>query len=135
MRTDLLESHRLPLDSILIMLSELRPKVLDIASDSSDPSSPTNKDVLSFLKSVSLSGLLPPSPQTRPRKFTFSPQSITWLASLAYGSIYLSSLELLRELPVLLFGVERARRVSAIPDLVEGVASFVMSKVGKGVSK
>lgn len=42
---------------------------------------------------------------------------------------------MLRELPVLLFGVERARRVSAIPDLVEGVASFVMSKVGKGVSK
>ena len=60
-----------------------------------------------------------------------SPQSLTWLASLVYGSIYLGSLELLRDVPVQLFGVAQAQRRGL--DLVGGatsVANFVMAKVG-----
>ncbi|ORY88647.1 high-temperature-induced dauer-formation protein-domain-containing protein [Leucosporidium creatinivorum] len=101
----------LPLDSIHIMLAELRPLVLDLPSSTTTPlssstssaSAPTS--AISLLSSASLSGLLPPAPPPHPRKFLASPQSVTWLASLIYGNIYLSNLELLREVEVRLFGV------------------------------
>ncbi|KAK4049719.1 hypothetical protein OIV83_003994 [Microbotryomycetes sp. JL201] len=111
----------LPLDSIMIMLSELRPLVLDLVnnlSESSPPllstSSPSPSSAISLLSSASLSGLLPPAPQPVVRKFTFSRQSITWFASIIYGSIYLSMLELCRDVPVQLFGVATASRASGV---------------------
>lgn len=92
------------------MLSELRPLVLDLPSSTTTPlsssansSAPTS--AISLLSSASLSGLLPLAPPPHPRKFLSSPQSVTWLASLVYGNIYLSNLELLREVEVRLFGV------------------------------
>ncbi|KAM0746881.1 hypothetical protein T439DRAFT_306349 [Meredithblackwellia eburnea MCA 4105] len=119
----------LPLDSILIMLAELRPKVFELSS-----SPDNNAQAITFLKSASLSGLLPSPPPLKPRRFIYTPQSITWLASLVYGSIYLGSLELLREVPVQLFAVAQAARRGGAFDLVtqnvaQNVASL-MSKVG-----
>ncbi|KAM0787084.1 hypothetical protein ACM66B_006342 [Microbotryomycetes sp. NB124-2] len=106
----------LPLDSIMIMLSELRPLVLDLAPDDSSPvlttSSPTPASAISLLSSASLAGLLPPAPQPIPRKFIFSRQSTTWFASIVYGSVYLSTLELCRDVPVQLFAVATASSVS-----------------------
>ncbi|KAK4700481.1 hypothetical protein P7C70_g5768, partial [Phenoliferia sp. Uapishka_3] len=120
-------SHSLPLDTIQIMLAELRTKVLELG-----PTPETNGPAIAFLRSASLVGLLPPPPPLRPRTFITTPQSLTWLASLVYGSIYLGSLELLRDVPVSLFAVAQAARRGARLDLVNGamsVAQFVMSKV------
>lgn len=118
---------RLPLDSILIMLSELRPRIPDFSTTADN-----NPAAIAFLSSASLVGLLPPPPPLHPRRFIYTPQSLTWLASLVYGSIYLGSLELLRDVPVQLFAVAQAARRGPTVDLVNGatsVANFVMAKV------
>ncbi|KAK4056096.1 hypothetical protein OIO90_002827 [Microbotryomycetes sp. JL221] len=102
----------LPLDSIMIMLSELGPLVVDLvneqdtlSSKKSTTTSTTPKSIISLLSSASLNGLLPPEPNLIKREFNQTPQSITWLASLIYGNVYLSLFELMRELPVQLFGI------------------------------
>lgn len=119
----------LPLDSIMILLAELRPRIFDIGSDSPHESPGRAID---FLKSASLAGLLPETDSTafRKRKFLDTPQSIAWLASLVYGSVYVSSLELVREVPVQLFTVATLpRKASPAADLVSGAANLFLSKV------
>ncbi|KAI5477870.1 hypothetical protein MNV49_005855 [Pseudohyphozyma bogoriensis] len=117
----------LPLDTILILLAELRPQLFDLSSTNDADSSPAS---IEFLSTVSLTSHLPPPPPIRPRKFFFTPQSTTWLASLLYGSIYLHTLDFLREVPVQLFAVAQARRGASASDLVTGAANFVLGKVG-----
>ena len=145
---DLIRTPRLPLDSILIMLTELRPLVLDLPAANSAPLSTSTTSTsaappsaLSLLSSASLSGLLPPAPTPHPRKFLTSPQSMTWLASLIYGNIYLSSLELLRDVDVKLFGIAQGGGRKGLTGLIQGggnplefvsgAASALFGRVGR----
>lgn len=105
------------------MLSELRPTVLDLAMHSTN-----NASAITYLQTASLLGLLPPAPPIRPRRFIFTPQSLTWLASLVYGSVYLSNLELLRNVQVELFAVAQARRASSAVEIFGGAAREILNK-------
>jgi len=92
--------HRLPLDPILLMISEFSPQLA---------TSPTRTQSLQLLTTLipSLPSLLPPAQPPKPRRFLLNEPLQTWLASTVYGKIYLTDLEYLREtLPVQLFGVQ-----------------------------
>ena len=104
-------------------MAELQPRVVSATENA--PGDATLAAV-GLLRSASLAGLLPPAPAARARPFAFTPQSVTWLASIVYGSIFLANLELVRDVNVRLFGVAQARRAGGAADLV---ASFV-ARVG-----
>ena len=76
----------LPIDPILILVSECLPKVSSLAALS------TNTAVLEYLRSVTLVGLLPPPVPIRARRFMHSLHSVVWLMSLAWGNVYVHSL-------------------------------------------
>ena len=76
----------LPIDTILILVSECLPKVSSLAALS------TNTAVLEYLRSVTLVGLLPPPAPIRARRFVHSLHSVVWLMSLAWGNVYVHSL-------------------------------------------
>ena len=68
-----LVATRLPLDPILIAISELLPKVQDMQTSSSKASAVTN--VLDLLKSVTLTHVLPERPAISARRFLVSSRS------------------------------------------------------------
>ncbi|KAF8587219.1 hypothetical protein K439DRAFT_1614510 [Ramaria rubella] len=72
----------LPLDSILIAMSELLPKIQNMKT----PSNAAN-----FLASATLVGILPPAPPIISRRFQWTDRSEVWRASLLWGEIYVSS--------------------------------------------
>lgn len=103
----------LPLDTLLVLLSELRHRLVDL--DSSFPASKPSADVIASLRkalaSPEVQSMLPPKPDAppRPRKFLASPSSNSWLASVVYGRLYLAQIDYLRDsLPVQLFAVAHA---------------------------
>lgn len=59
---------RLPLDPVLVAISELLPKIQDSASKTGAPSS----KVLALIKGASLTEVLPPTPAVVPRRFQVS---------------------------------------------------------------
>jgi hypothetical protein len=71
----------MPLDSILILIAELYPKISSLAST---PSRSTNQAAFDFLKSVTLAGLLPQPPPVKLRPFIHSANSQTWMQSLIW---------------------------------------------------
>jgi len=75
----------LPLDPILIVISELLPKVQGIQARQSANSL---NFVLDFIAHASLKDVLPPVPPLNPRKFSWSDASIAWLTSLLWGEVY-----------------------------------------------
>ncbi|GBE82466.1 hypothetical protein SCP_0408500 [Sparassis crispa] len=76
----------LPLDPILLMISELLPKVQELQA-SFNPTN-VNAAIIDLIRSTSLQDALPkPSPLT-PRRFMWSDASIIWLSSLIWGEIY-----------------------------------------------
>src|SRR5258708_38664882 len=60
-------NDRLPLDPVLLTISELLPKVTEIAGSGSKHAS--SRRVLEYLKSITLEGVLPPPPTLNPRRF------------------------------------------------------------------
>lgn len=62
---DLTLDPRLPLDPVLVAISELLPKIQDSQSRAGAPSS----KVFNLLKSADLSDVLPPKPPIIPRRF------------------------------------------------------------------
>ncbi|KAF4576865.1 hypothetical protein EYR36_000537 [Pleurotus pulmonarius] len=76
----------LPMDCIMLLITELLPKVQDIQAARNNPTSVTA--IIDFLGSVSLQGVLPPKPPLAPRKFVWSDSSIVWLTSMIWGEIY-----------------------------------------------
>jgi len=80
--------EHLPLDSILILLAEFRPKVSSLCSVAS-PS--TDQAVMDFLKSVTLLDVLPQrSSAFGSRRFIHSSMSIRWLLSLTWSLAYVT---------------------------------------------
>jgi hypothetical protein len=81
----------LPIDGILILVSECLSKISSISSLSPGSNSAA---VEKYLRSVDLTGLLPPMPPVRPRPFqTASLHSMLWIMSLSWGNVYVQSLE------------------------------------------
>ncbi|KAJ3867565.1 high-temperature-induced dauer-formation protein-domain-containing protein [Lentinula novae-zelandiae] len=75
----------LPLDIVMLMISELLPKVQEMQSSQKASSAST---ILDFLGSVTLVDVLPPAPPLSPRRFVWSDASIVWLTSLIWGEIF-----------------------------------------------
>lgn len=99
----------LPLDPVLVAISELLPKFQD--SQPATRGGPSSK-VFNLLKGASLTDVLPPAPPVVPRRFLWSPQSCIWLSSLLWGDIYVAGLTnptgVWRDTTVRLFGVKQA---------------------------
>ncbi|KAL1405455.1 hypothetical protein Q8F55_009087 [Vanrija albida] len=97
----------LPLDPVLVAISELLPKIQDSLPVQGAPSS----KVFNLLKGASLDDVLPPAAPFIPRKFQWSPQSCVWLTSLLWGDVYVANLTYIgawRDTSVRLFGVKQA---------------------------
>ncbi|KAF9533431.1 high-temperature-induced dauer-formation protein-domain-containing protein [Crepidotus variabilis] len=76
----------LPLDAVMIFISDVVQKVENMQKHRTVPSS----DVLKFLSSLNLDHVLPPGskPLIMSRKFQWSEASLVWLTSLIWGEIY-----------------------------------------------
>ncbi|TXT07161.1 hypothetical protein VHUM_03331 [Vanrija humicola] len=97
----------LPLDPVLVAISELLPKIQDSMPAQGAPSA----KVFNILKGASLDDVLPPAQPFVPRKFQWSPQSCVWLTSLLWGDVYVANLTYIgawRDTSVRLFGVKQA---------------------------
>ncbi|EKM55702.1 uncharacterized protein PHACADRAFT_256512 [Phanerochaete carnosa HHB-10118-sp] len=76
----------LPLDVIMIVTSELYPKIQGLQSSLSGPTA--NSAIVDLLRSAALQEHLPKSPPLSPRRFAWTDASIVWLTSLIWGEIY-----------------------------------------------
>jgi len=76
----------LPLDTVMLMISELLPKVQEMQA--SQKAATSASTILDFLGSVTLVDVLPPAPPLSPRRFVWSDASIVWLTSLIWGEIF-----------------------------------------------
>ncbi|KAG5645827.1 hypothetical protein DXG03_005168 [Asterophora parasitica] len=76
----------LPLDSVMLIISELLLKVQEIQATSHKANS--TSIIVDFLSKVSLKHVLPEAPVPSPRRFMWSDASIVWLTSLIWGEIY-----------------------------------------------
>ncbi|KAJ7752084.1 high-temperature-induced dauer-formation protein-domain-containing protein [Mycena metata] len=76
----------LPLDSVMLLISELLPKVQEMQASRHRATS--TSAIVEFLGTVSLQNVLPPAPPLTPRRFMWSDSSIVWLTSLIWGEIY-----------------------------------------------
>ncbi|KAK0559002.1 hypothetical protein OC844_004724 [Tilletia horrida] len=79
----------LPLDTIQLALTELKPKVETLcASESVLNKTDADERVLAFLREQTLAGVLPPAPSIVTRPFRWTDQSQVWLTSYLWGCIY-----------------------------------------------
>lgn len=99
--------NSLPLDPVLVAISELLPKIQETQPLVGAPS----EKVFNILKGVELGDVLPPAPPVMPRRFQWSPASSIWLTSLLWGDIYvagLTSIGAWKDTQVRLFGIKQA---------------------------
>ncbi|CAJ0753766.1 6874_t:CDS:10 [Entrophospora sp. SA101] len=78
----------LQIGTILLLLSELIPKVQSMCMTQSIT---TDQEVLEYLKSVTLVGILPLPQPILIRQFLWSEASVVWFSSILWGQIYLAS--------------------------------------------
>ncbi|KAJ7684956.1 high-temperature-induced dauer-formation protein-domain-containing protein [Mycena polygramma] len=76
----------LHLDSVMLLISELLPKVQEMQASRHRTTS--TSAIVEFLGTASLQHVLPPAPPLTPRRFMWSDSSIVWLTSLIWGEIY-----------------------------------------------
>ncbi|KAI0933902.1 hypothetical protein AcW1_005595 [Taiwanofungus camphoratus] len=76
----------LPLDTIMLVISELLPKMQELQA-SINPAN-ANAAVVDLIRSANLEHVLPKPPALSPRRFMWSDASIIWLTSLLWGEIY-----------------------------------------------
>nr|GAT61257.1 predicted protein [Mycena chlorophos] len=76
----------LPLDAVMLLISELLPKVQEMQASRHRATS--TSAIVEYLGTVSLQEVLPPTPPILPRRFAWSDASIVWLTSLVWGEIY-----------------------------------------------
>ncbi|KAI0083976.1 high-temperature-induced dauer-formation protein-domain-containing protein [Irpex rosettiformis] len=76
----------LPLDTIMIVTSELYPKIQELQSSLSGPTA--NTAIVDLLRSANLEEHLPRLASLNPRRFVWTDASIIWLTSLIWGEIY-----------------------------------------------
>ncbi|KAL4067524.1 high-temperature-induced dauer-formation protein-domain-containing protein [Scleroderma citrinum] len=78
--------HGLPLDTVMLVISELLPKIQSLQAGHQKAG--TTGAISDFLRSVTLVDVLPPVPPLHARNFIWSDASIIWLTSLIWGEIY-----------------------------------------------
>ncbi|KAI0684267.1 high-temperature-induced dauer-formation protein-domain-containing protein [Cytidiella melzeri] len=76
----------LPLDVIMVVTSELYPKIQELQSSLSGPTA--NTAIVDLLRSANLEEHLPKPASLNARRFAWSDASIVWLTSLIWGEIY-----------------------------------------------
>ncbi|KAF8911951.1 high-temperature-induced dauer-formation protein-domain-containing protein [Gymnopilus junonius] len=74
----------LPLDTVMVFISDVVQKVEDMQRHRTVPSA----EVLKFLSSISLDRVIPNKPPITARRFLWSDASMVWLTSLIWGEIY-----------------------------------------------
>ncbi|KAF9483787.1 hypothetical protein BDN70DRAFT_851104 [Pholiota conissans] len=74
----------LPLDTVMIFISDSIQKVEDMQRHRTVPST----EVLKFLSNINLEHVLPSKPPVSTRRFVWSDASLVWLTSLIWGEIY-----------------------------------------------
>ncbi|KAK2460561.1 hypothetical protein APHAL10511_007031 [Amanita phalloides] len=79
----------LPLDIIMLVISELLPKIQELQASRKANSAAT---ILEFLSSIDLKHVLPDVPPLAPRPFMWSDASIVWQTSLIWGEIYVRAM-------------------------------------------
>ncbi|KXN82544.1 Protein HID1 [Leucoagaricus sp. SymC.cos] len=79
----------LPLDCVLLVISELLPRIREIHASRKGNATSSAVD---FIANVNLSHVLPPSPLVTARRFVWSEASIVWLTSLIWGEIYVRAM-------------------------------------------
>ncbi|POY73446.1 hypothetical protein BMF94_3383 [Rhodotorula taiwanensis] len=124
----------LPLDALLILLSEVRQKLIDCSSDfpATRPSTSTIASLRADLVMPAIKAMLPTDPSTKTRRFVASASSSSWLASVVYSRIYLAQIDYLRDsLPVQLFAVAHAPKRT--PRL--GQIGVEMERVGRSAAQ
>ncbi|KAK7693228.1 hypothetical protein QCA50_002794 [Cerrena zonata] len=80
----------LPLDPILLLCSELVPKVSELQA-SLNPAN-ANTAIMDLLRSANLEQELPAPTPLSPRRFVWSDASVVWLTSLIWGEIYIKGM-------------------------------------------
>ncbi|KAI6150862.1 high-temperature-induced dauer-formation protein-domain-containing protein [Pisolithus tinctorius] len=117
----------LPLDTVMLVISELLPKIQRLQGGGQKVTS--TGEIIDFLRSVSLVGVLPPAPPLHPRKFTWSDASMVWLTSLIWGEIYvhgMSPLGIWSSTNVRLFFV---KHTNSQPRQIAGTMSHVVGEL------
>ncbi|KAN0141309.1 High-temperature-induced dauer-formation domain containing protein [Lactarius tabidus] len=120
----------LPLDPVMLMISELMPKLQDLQASHKPNSSAA---ILDYLGHISLKQILPSSPPLNPRRFIWSESSLVWLSSLIWGEIYvrgMTPLGIWNSTSVRLFYVKHAQ--SNQRQLTETVSSVVGGLLRRG---
>ncbi|KIM23745.1 hypothetical protein M408DRAFT_249748 [Serendipita vermifera MAFF 305830] len=114
----------LPLDPILLTISELLPKIQEIQVSMNRQS--TSPAALDFLRVVDFKSILPQRSPVSPRPFVWTDSSIVWLTSLIWGEVYvqnMSPLGIWNNTNVRLFYVKQAQ---AQPRQITETVSNVM---------
>jgi hypothetical protein len=131
----------LPLDPVLLTISELLPKVQELQLSINRPT--TSPAVVEFLQSVTLQHVLPPAPPLNARRFQvsicprtvnmlatelsvrqWSDASLMWLSSLIWGEIYVrgtAPLGIWNSTNVRLFGVRHSPQPRGVGETVSNV--------------
>jgi len=120
----------LPLDPVMLIISELMPKLQDLQASHKPNSTPA---ILDYLGHISLKQILPNSPPLNPRRFIWSESSLVWLSSLIWGEIYvrgMTPLGIWNATSVRLFYVKHAQ--SNQRQLTEAVSSVVGGLLRRG---
>ncbi|KIP06021.1 hypothetical protein PHLGIDRAFT_30681 [Phlebiopsis gigantea 11061_1 CR5-6] len=77
----------LPLDVIMVVTSELYPKIQGLQTSLSGPTA--NTAITDLLRSAALQEHLPKPGPVSPRRFAWTDASVVWLTSLIWGEIYI----------------------------------------------
>ncbi|KAG9024760.1 hypothetical protein FRB95_011122 [Tulasnella sp. JGI-2019a] len=112
----------LPLDTVLLVISELLPKVRELQASSSQ--SKSTGAMLDYLRVADMTKVLPPASPLAPRRFQWSDASLVWLSSLIWGEIYVkgtSPLGIWNSTNVKLFGVRHTPQARGVSDFVGGL--------------
>ncbi|KAI0362682.1 hypothetical protein OH77DRAFT_1500300 [Trametes cingulata] len=120
----------LPLDTIMLVISELLPKVQNLQSSFSGTNASTA--ITDMLRSANLDQVLPKPPPLSPRRFQWSDASIIWLTSLIWGEIYvrgMTPLGIWNNTAVRLFYVKHAQAQQR--QITETVTNVVGGLLGR----
>ncbi|KAJ7109144.1 high-temperature-induced dauer-formation protein-domain-containing protein [Mycena epipterygia] len=120
----------LPLDSVMLLVSELLPKVQEMQASRHRTTS--TSAIVDFLATVNLQHVLPPAPPLTPRRFMWSDSSVVWLTSLIWGDIYvrgMTPLGIWNATNVRLFYVKHAPTQQR--QLTEAVSNVVGGLLGR----
>ncbi|KAJ7632398.1 high-temperature-induced dauer-formation protein-domain-containing protein [Roridomyces roridus] len=119
----------LPLDCVMLLISELLPKVQELQASRHRTTS--TSAIVEFLGTINLQHVLPPAPPLAPRRFLWSDSSVVWLTSLIWGEIYvrgMTPLGIWNGTGVRLFYVKHAVQQRQLTDAVSNVVGGLLSR-------